>query len=182
ALVRARSSKQLNEVQKGAMIDKFTRDATEAYSKILTRYPLMDRAEDAKLRLQAMHQPVPKPTKAAVAQNRAEENSRHEAGMLKTIMGNFQKHPDTSRAPSAGQPILVEPPMVTASDVVQEANRAARGTSSKELTVETLGTGTPQPSDAPPRSDAPLTGDSGAQPPADPNELKPNVAPDHAAA
>src|SRR5215470_16036491 len=158
ALVRARSSKQLNEVQKGAMIDKFTRDATEAYSKILTRYPLMDRAEDAKLRLQALHQPVPKPTKSAVAQNRAEQESRHETGMLKSIMGNFQKHPDTSQAARVGQPTLVEPQMVTASDVVQEANRAARGTSSKELTGETVGTGTPRPSDAPPRSDAPLTG------------------------
>jgi outer membrane protein assembly factor BamD len=187
ALVRARPvGRQMNEVQKGAMIDTFTHDATDAYSKIVTRYPLMDRADDAKLRLQAMHQPVPRPTKAAVAQNRAEENSRHEAGMLKTILGNFQKHPDTSQAANVGQPTLVEPQMVTASDVVQEANRAMRGTSSKEISVETLGTGAPPASDAPPRSDAPpAAGDNGTQPPpADPNELKPNVAPtaDQAAA
>jgi len=187
ALVRARPvGRQMNEVQKGAMIDTFTQYATAAYSKIVTRYPLMDRADDAKLRLQAMHQPVPRPTKAAVAQNRAEENSRHEAGMLKTILGNFQKHPDTSQAANVGQPTLVEPQMVTASDVVQEANRAMRGTSSKEISVETLGTGAPPASDAPPRSDAPpAAGDNGTQPPpADPNELKPNVAPtaDQAAA
>src|SRR5262249_1847378 len=48
ALVRARSSRQLNEVQKGAMIQEFSHNATEAYTKIITRYPLMDRAEDAK--------------------------------------------------------------------------------------------------------------------------------------
>ena len=52
ALVRARPvGRQMNEVQKGAMIDTFTHDATDAYSKIVTRYPLMDRADDAKLRL-----------------------------------------------------------------------------------------------------------------------------------
>jgi outer membrane protein assembly factor BamD len=181
-LVRARPSRQLNEAQKGAMIQEFMRNATEAYSKILTRYPLMDRADDAKLRLQAMHQPVPKPTKAAVAQNRAEEASRHEAGMLKTIMGNFQKHPDTSQAANVGQPTLNEPQMVTASDVVQQANRAARGTSSKEIGVVSLGSDAPPPSQEPPRSDAPAGGDNGAPPAAaDPNELKPNVGPDQSA-
>lgn len=181
-LVRARSSRQLNEAQKGAMIQEFTRNATEAYSRILTRYPLMNRSDDAKLRLQALHQPVPKPTKAAVAQNRAEENSRHEAGMLKSLMGNFQKHPDTSQAATVGQPTLVEPQMVTASDVVQQANRAARGTSSKEIEVQTLGSDAPPPSQEPPRSDTPPTGDNGAPPAAaDPNELKPNVSPDQSA-
>ena len=181
-LVRARPSRQLNEAQKGAMIQEFTRSATEAYSKILTRYPLMDRADDAKLRLQSLHAPVPKPTKAAVALNRAEENSRHEAGMMKTIMGNFQKHPDTSQAATVGQPPLVDPQIVTASDVVQQANRAARGTSSKEIGVVSLGSDAPPPSQEPPRSDAPAAGDNGTPPAAaDPNELKPNVAPDQAA-
>ena len=179
ALVRARSSRQLNEVQKGAMIQEFSHNATEAYSKIITRYPLMDRAEDAKLRLQALHQPVPKPTKSAVAQNRAEQESRHETGMLKSIMGNFQKHPDTSQAANVGQPTLVDPQMTTASDVVQQANRAAHGTSSKEIDIVSAGSDAPPPSQEPPRSDTPPSvSDNGTQPPpADPNELKPNVAP-----
>ena len=51
-------------------------------TQILTRYPLMSRADDAKARLEAMHQPVPRPTKAAVAENKAEEDSRRESSMV----------------------------------------------------------------------------------------------------
>src|SRR6185369_14350493 len=52
------------------LIEDFTNKATEAYSKILTRYPAMEWAPDAKLRLEALKKPVPKPTKAMLAQNK----------------------------------------------------------------------------------------------------------------
>src|SRR5271154_3965704 len=42
-MVRARPG---NEAAKSRMIADFTKSATEAYSRILTRYPLMDRADD----------------------------------------------------------------------------------------------------------------------------------------
>src|ERR1700689_1679526 len=42
------------EVVKARMIDDLTKDAAAAYSKIITRYPAMDRAVDAKARLEAM--------------------------------------------------------------------------------------------------------------------------------
>src|SRR5262249_35021394 len=45
--------------------------AAEAYSKILTRYPVMNRSDDAKARLLALHEQVPRPTKAMLAQNKA---------------------------------------------------------------------------------------------------------------
>ncbi len=53
---------------KAAYIADLTKHASENYAKILTRYPLMDRSDDAKKRLSALHQPVPRPTKADVAQ------------------------------------------------------------------------------------------------------------------
>jgi outer membrane protein assembly factor BamD len=53
---------RLNEVQKGKLIQQMTNDAAAAYSKIITRYPAMNRAPDAHERLQALHRPVPKPT------------------------------------------------------------------------------------------------------------------------
>src|SRR5438874_6970700 len=62
AMVRTR---RMREDQRAEAVMWATRGAAEAYSRILTRYPLMDRAEDAKARLQAMHQPGPRPTKAA---------------------------------------------------------------------------------------------------------------------
>src|ERR1700684_982067 len=64
------------EATKARFIDQLSKHAAEAYDKILTRYPLMDRSDDARKRLTAMHQPVPRPTRAAVKQNEAEIASR----------------------------------------------------------------------------------------------------------
>jgi outer membrane protein assembly factor BamD len=199
AQVRAR---QVREDIKARMIQRFTEGAAAAYSQIVKRYPLMDRADDAKARLAALNQPIPKPTKAAVAQNRAEENSRKEASTMTRVMSAFQKHPDTAPASRVGEPTLVDPRATTASEVIRSATNAAIGTASQSATVETIkGEGAP-PADQPaPRSDvlpgdAPVvngsTTDSSAVPPvsgggsspfatpspaADPNELKPEAAP-----
>ena len=79
------------EAVKARYIGELTKSAAQAYSKILTRYPLMDRSEDAKKRLASLHQPIPRPTKAAVAQNKAELNSRGEATTVQKMMGLLKK-------------------------------------------------------------------------------------------
>jgi len=176
------------EGPKSRMIEDFTRNAAESYSRILTRYPVMGRAEDAKNRLVALHQPVPRPTKAAVAQNKAEEESRKEPGTLSKLMRGFERHPSVADAAKTGEPTLVDPTPMSASEVVQQANRAALNTGHSDghsLSVEAVGTGAPPPSEEAPRSDAPPSdtnaapgtapGDNAAAPPADSNELKPNV-------
>ena len=181
------------EGPKARMIEDFTQQADQAYSRILTRYPAMTRADDAKARLLALHAPVPKPTKAALAQNKAEEASRQETGTLSKVMRNFEKHPDVADAARVGEPTLVDPTPMSASDVVQEATRAAMppsnsGSGTQSLAGEIVGTGPPAPNEAAPRSDAPAAdaaaagatpaaGDPAAGAPADANELKPNVAP-----
>ena len=183
------------EGPKARMIDDFTQGASQAYDRILARYPMMNRADDAKARLQALHQPVPRPTKAAVAQNKAEEDSRQETGMLSKVMRNFEKHPSVADAARVGEPTLVDPTPMSASEVVQEATRAAMPPADSGLGVhsvsgEIVGTGPPAANQPAPRSDAPpgdATGAGGtpaggdpagsvAAPP-DSNELKPNVAP-----
>src|ERR1022692_3623261 len=50
---------KLPEVAKGTLIKQYTEGAIAAYDRILTRYPLEERADDAKKRLQAMKQQVP---------------------------------------------------------------------------------------------------------------------------
>ena len=120
AIVRSRPG---NEMAKARMIEEFTKNAADAYSRILTRYPLMERTEDAKARLEALHQPVPKPTKAAIAQNKAEEESRRETSTVSKVMRNFQKHPDVAQATRVGEPPLVDPQVVSATSVVQELPR-----------------------------------------------------------
>ena len=190
-MLRAR---QMNEVAKARMIADFTKGAAEAYDRILTRYPVMDRAADAKARLLALHQPVPKPTKAAVAQNKAEEDSRREASTLSKVMKTFAKHPNVSETTKVGDPTLVDPTPMSASQVVQQATRAAMGSSggdSHSVSVETVNGGAPGPDQPAPRSDAPVPSDAApadnsasansSSPPAaaqpDPNELKPNAGP-----
>ncbi len=186
------------EAPKAGMIADFTKGAADAYDRILTRYPMMDRASDARLRLSALHQPIPRPTKAAVAQNKAEEDGRKETSTLTKVMRTFEKHPDTAEATRVGEPTLVDPTPMSASDVVSEATRAAMpssnsGGGSHSVSVETVGTGAPAPDQPAPRSDTPppaavepsengvapdnSSTAAGAASQPDANELKPNVGP-----
>jgi outer membrane protein assembly factor BamD len=157
AMVRSRPG---NEAAKARMIQEFTKDAGEAYSRILTRYPLMERTEDAKARLEALHLPVPKPTKAAVALNKAEEDSRRETSTVSKVMRNFQKHPDVAQATRVGEPTLVDPQVVSATSVVQDATRAMIGAPAVDkngVAIETVNKGALAPDQPAPRSDAPST-------------------------
>jgi len=163
------------------LIDDFTNKAADAYSRIITRYPMMERTDDAKARLAALHKPVPRPTHEAIVQNRAEENSRHASGTLAKVMDTMRRHPDTSEASQVGEPTLVDPKPLSATEVVRQATNAMAGTGGGEpgtVTVETVKQGaTPPPNQAPPRSDDRLVfPDTQAPAQADPNELKPNVA------
>jgi outer membrane protein assembly factor BamD len=186
AMVR---SKKFEETRKANMIQDLTKNAAEAYSRILTRYPLMGRVDDAKSRLQTLHQPVPRPTKQAIALNKREEDSRRETPMYKQLIRNFSKRPDTEQAAKIGDPTLVDPPMTSATEVVQQTTRAMMGTGGgagkNSLAIEAVGNGAPPPSQPAPRSDTPPSESAGTQPenstapPADSaNELKPNVPAD----
>jgi outer membrane protein assembly factor BamD len=171
---------QKDELARERMITDFTSKAAEAYAKIITRYPAMYRADDARARLAALHQPVPRPTKSALALNKAEEAGRGEQTMLSRLMSGFEKHPDVSPATRIGDPTLNDPTPVPASDIVKAASRvAAGGKGNNSLSVQAI-KGAPTENDPVPRSDTPA-GDPAAtandpnatpaQP--DPNELKP---------
>ena len=157
-ITNIRASK-MQEAAKAKLIQAFTKNASDAYSRILTRYPMMERSDDAKRRLLALHQPVPTPTKAAIAQNQKEEDSRRGSGMFGHLMGNFSRHPDVAQATKVGDPTLVDPKPVSATDVVAAANRAIFSSPSKtadnKVSVETVKEGAPPPNEAAPRSDAP---------------------------
>src|SRR5580658_6548446 len=113
----------VGEEIKAKMVEELTKEASAAYSQIITRYPLMDREEDAKRRLAALHQPIPRPTRAAVAQNKKEEDSRREADTLDRLISVVKKGPDTAQSAKVGEPSLVDPTPVAAN---QEAGETAR--------------------------------------------------------
>ncbi len=183
ALVRARP---FRETDKAKLVEAMTKNAAEAYSKILTRYPVMFRADDAKDRLIALHQPVPRPTRAAIMQNKAEEDSRRDSGMVTKVLRNFSKHPDVAVAARVGEPTLVDPQPVSATQVAAEETQglntnSAPADGSASASVETVGTGTVPVGQPAPRSDSPAATapDSGAAttPPADATPPAANLAP-----
>jgi len=173
------------EVAKSKYIGDLTKNAADQYSKILTRYPLMDRTEDAKKRLEALHQPIPRATKGQVAQNRAEMESRGQTTVQQRLMGLMKKGPDVARASRVGEPNLVESTPISASDVVKGETQAILGPARRGSIGAEVVPNQPPAGDAMPPADpasanpfgAPATGAT-APPAADPNELKPDAPAD----
>ena len=130
---------KLPEVSKGRLIKDFSNKAAGAYALIVTRYPEMERASDAKRRLQALGRTVPTPTKEAIAQNKAEEASRSEMGRFSRIIGNFRHAPDTSHAAKVGEPTMQDPAETSAVAVVRQAGSDISGSST--VSAEVVGNG-----------------------------------------
>jgi outer membrane protein assembly factor BamD len=177
-------SKPMNETAKARAVEEFTKSAAEAYTKIVTRYPMMDRVDDAKKRLEALHRPVPEPTQAQIAQNKAEQDSRHSTTMFSHALSGFKKHPDVAAATHVGEPTLVDPHVTSAKDVVNRATNAMLGNTGAgggSISAEAkIGVG-PPPNEPAPRSDS-VQPDNSATPPGagatDSNKLEPNTPPD----
>jgi outer membrane protein assembly factor BamD len=153
--------------------------AEAAYSKIVTRYPAMARYDDAKTRLLALKQPVPRPTRAMLAQNKAEEAARREQTMLASVMSTLSHHPDVTAATNVGEPSLEDKDLVSAKDLVQAANRAISGeTPGRSVSVTAVKDADTKDSVKAPRSDDPAADDPAAAVektpvPADPNDATP---------
>jgi len=97
---------------------KKSNEAVPYYARILTEHPLSEHVEDAKGRLTAMKQPLPRPTKAILA--RAEADAVHNKTSrdpLSKLTGMMSGHPDTSatrRGPvRLGAPPPTEPQVAT---------------------------------------------------------------------
>lgn len=154
-----RAQKRVPEVLRSKLAAEYDQKAIESYNKLISRYPVMDRADDARRRLQAMKAPVPKPTPQAIAQNQAEEDSRGDITRFHMIVGNFKKHPDVSRSPTVGEPNLEEEEIVSAPAVVQHLNDEIKAAS------VTAGKGpAPGPNQAPPGSTGTQPAPSATQP------------------
>ena len=153
----------------------------------------MDRADDAKARLLALHQPVPETDQSC---GRAKQGRRRQPpGGEHLLEGDAEPGETSERGPGnesrRAYPGGSDPG--ERKSVMQQATRAALGpgSDSHSVSVETVG-GVPGPGQPAPRSDTPTPADAAtppadssasagtASPPAtaqpDPNELKPNAA------
>jgi outer membrane protein assembly factor BamD len=178
------SNSKLPAAAKEKLVAEYLQKAGAAYTNLITRYPVMDRAKDAQARLAALHMPVPTPTEQAKKQNQEEVASRGKTGMVGTVLGNFKHGPDVSASARVGEPTMVEPQPIDPSAIVRDANRevmasAQGGGAPGTVSVETVkGDGsTPGPNAPPPSSDPSgstatpagqeLTPNTGASAPAD---------------
>lgn len=153
---------RIPEVSKAKLFKEFEDKAADAYSRIITRYPVTGRVGDAKARLEALKRPVPTPTPEAIAQNKAEEESRGATGMWGRTMLTFHKRPDVAETAKVGEPTLVDPKPTSAPEIVRHAGDVLSGKGDQQLSIEQVGTGKPPASEAVPRSD---------------NQVDPNAAP-----
>jgi outer membrane protein assembly factor BamD len=132
-----------NPAAKEKLAGQFQQSAVEAYSRIITRYPAMARASDARKRLQALNAPVPSPTAEALAESKAEEQSRAKISMSQKATGNFKKHPNIARASKVGEPNLKDEEVHSAATMVQTLNtqlvQAAQ--TSQRLGIESASSG-----------------------------------------
>jgi outer membrane protein assembly factor BamD len=130
--------------------------AAEAYAKVITRYPMAPRVEDARDRLVAMNRPVPEPTEAAVAENDAEEKSRRRIQFTDKTFGIIKHGPSVVEAVHVGEPSLDDPKRTLAPDVTkQNAALINDAINAGKPAAAPIGEATPTGVNEPPRSDQP---------------------------
>jgi outer membrane protein assembly factor BamD len=139
----------VKERLRGLYMDK----ATAAYDKVITRYPMAPRVEDAKDRLVAMNKPVPEPTAAAVAENQAEENSREPVRFTTTVLGLIKRGPTVVEAAHVGDPTFQDPKRTLAPDITKE--NVAMYNEAIGKPAAAAGGAKPTGPNEPPRSDQP---------------------------
>ncbi len=114
---------RLSEAAKEKMAAQFQSKAIEAYTRIIKRYPAMGRADSARQRLRALNAPIPTPTAEAMAESKAEEESRSSPTHMQSLTGNFKKRPELARAAKVGEPSLEEEQVKSAPAMVSELNK-----------------------------------------------------------
>jgi len=171
-----RQQKQVPEVLRAKLAGEYDQKAIETYSRIITRYPAMDRAEDARKRLTALKADVPTPTQEAMAESKAEEDSRGSSGKFHALMGNFKKHPDVNKSSQVGEPNLQEEEIVSAPAEVQHLDAEIRAAAVTMGTGPAPGANQPPPSSTTGSGNAPAastTNDQTGQQPASGNTATP---------
>jgi outer membrane protein assembly factor BamD len=130
--------------------------ATDAYSKVITRYPMASHVEDARDRLVAMNRPVPEPTSAAIAESDAEERSRQAMRFTDKTFDIIKRGPMVVEAVHVGDPSMEDPKRTLAPEVYkQNVALFTEALNAGKQAAATAGTATPTGVNEPPRSDQP---------------------------
>jgi outer membrane protein assembly factor BamD len=137
--------------------------AAAAYGRVITRYPMAPRVEDARDRLVAMNRPVPEPTQEAIAENDAEERSRQPVRFTDKTLGMVKHGPLVVEAAHVGDPTMTAPKRTIAPEITKENQQifataykaGLPGAAAAAKAPEATGPNEPPRSDQP-QSQAPL--------------------------
>ncbi len=134
--------------------------ASAAYSRVITRYPMAPRVEDARDRLVAMNRPVPEPTQEAIAESDAEERSRQPMRFTDKTLGMIKHGPTVVEAAHVGDPTMTPAKRTIAPSVTKENQTifaAAVKATQPGTPAEEAAAPKPTGVNEPPRSDQPQT-------------------------
>jgi outer membrane protein assembly factor BamD len=129
--------------------------AAEAYSKVVTRYPMAPHVEDARDRLVAMNRNVPEPTEAALAESEAEEQSRQPVHFTHKTLDIIRPGPSVIQAVHVGDPSLEDPKRTLAADITKQNIAYYNAAMNEGRPAVPAGEAKPTGVNEPPRSDQP---------------------------
>ena len=144
-------SAAVRERMRSLYLDK----AAAAYDKVITRYPMAPRVEDARDRLVAMNLPIPEPSAAAVAESDAEERSRQPLRFTDMTLGLVKHGPTVVEAVHVGEPSLQDPQRTLAPEITKQNIALFNASVNAGKPTAAAGSVTPTSVNEPPRSDQP---------------------------
>jgi outer membrane protein assembly factor BamD len=145
---------------------KKPQEAVPYYDRILTHFPLSPRVPATKQKLAAMHQPIPKPTKATLARAQADAARHTHMDPIGKLTGGMSSSPDTSATrrgpvdlgppkPATVQAAAPQPGatgggnVITVQPVGEEALKGGQPADAKPAGTAAGSTSTTKPADTP---------------------------------
>ncbi|HEY7388714.1 MAG TPA: outer membrane protein assembly factor BamD [Bryobacteraceae bacterium] len=125
------------------MGSRFRPQAGEMFARIVRQYPLSDRAEDAKRRLEDLELPVPQVDQAAYDREKFEAEHYKSPSMLARSTSWIHGGPDVSHAAKEGQPTMTDPKRTIPASVpvvnTEVASNTGTGTGTTDVSATTVG-------------------------------------------
>lgn len=106
---------------------RFRKQAGEMFARIVSDYPLSDKAKLATKRLQDMELPVPPVNQAALERANWEKENYRKPSMMSKSMFLLKGGPDVSHAARSGQPTMTDPKRTMPASIPVVAEAAPAG-------------------------------------------------------
>ena len=125
------------------MGSRFRPQAGEMFARIVREYPLSDRAQDAKARLEDLELPVPQVDQAAYDREKFEAEHYQHPSMVARSTSWIHGGPDVSHAAKEGQPTMTDPKRTIPASIPvvnsELASNGGSGAGTTDVSATTVG-------------------------------------------